>query len=168
VSIDTAALIKRAASLGVTIATAESCTGGMIAAALTDIAGSSAAVDRGYVTYSNRAKMEMLGVRTETLDAHGAVSEEVANEMAAGALNRGGVALAVSVTGIAGPGGSEFKPEGRVCFGLARTGQRVVTETVEFGAIGRDRVRAATRDHALDLLMQALSHIEQEAGSPPD
>lgn len=166
-TIGTAALIKRAADLGVTIATAESCTGGMIAAALTDIPGSSAVVDRGFVTYSNAAKVEMLGVRTETLDAHGAVSEQVANEMAAGALNRGRVSLAVSVTGIAGPGGSEFKPEGRVCFGLARTGRRVVTETVEFGAIGRDKVRAATRDHALALLQQALSEIEQETGSPP-
>lgn len=167
-SIDTAALIRRAATLGVTIATAESCTGGMIAAALTGIPGSSAVVDRGYVTYSNEAKQQMLGVRPGTLDAAGAVSEEVANEMAAGALNRGGVSLAVSVTGIAGPGGSEFKPEGRVCFGLARTGQRVATETVEFGAIGRDNVRAGTRDHALFLLWQALSQIEQEKGSAPD
>ncbi len=167
-SIDIAALIKRAAFLGVTIATAESCTGGMISAALTDIPGSSAVVDRGFVTYSNQAKQEMLGVRAGTLDAHGAVSEEVANEMAAGALNRGGVALAVSVTGIAGPGGSDFKPEGRVCFGLARIGQRVVTETVEFGAIGRGNVRSETRDHALKLLAQALSEIEQETGSPQD
>lgn len=165
---DTAALIKQATALGVTIATAESCTGGMIAAALTDIPGSSAVVDRGFVTYSNRAKMDMLGVRSETLDTHGAVSEEVANEMAAGALNRGQVTLTVSVTGIAGPGGSEFKPEGRVCFGLARRGQQVITETIEFGAIGRDRVRAETRDHALNLLTRALTQIEQESSSPPD
>ncbi|WP_027237499.1 CinA family protein [Leisingera caerulea] len=162
---DTAELIRRATAAGITIATAESCTGGMIAAALTDIPGSSAVVDRGFVTYSNAAKMQMLGVKTETLDAVGAVSEEVAAEMAAGALANAGVTLAVSVTGIAGPGGSEFKPEGRICFGLARSGQETVTETVEYGAIGRDKVRAATRDHALDLLAQAVSQIERETGS---
>lgn len=162
---DTAELIRRATAVGITIATAESCTGGMIAAALTDIPGSSAVVDRGFVTYSNAAKMQMLGVKTETLDAVGAVSEEVAAEMAAGALANAGVTLAVSVTGIAGPGGSEFKPEGRVCFGLARSGQETVTETVEYGAIGRDKVRAATRDHALELLAQAVYQIERETGS---
>ncbi|UWQ55683.1 CinA family protein [Leisingera caerulea] len=162
---DTAELIRRATAAGITIATAESCTGGMIAAALTDIPGSSAVVDRGFVTYSNAAKMQMLGVKTETLDAVGAVSEEVAAEMAAGALSNAGVTLAVSVTGIAGPGGSEFKPEGRVCFGFARSGQETVTETVEYGAIGRDKVRAATRDHALELLAQAVYQIERETGS---
>ncbi|UWQ60350.1 CinA family protein [Leisingera caerulea] len=162
---DTAELIRRATAAGITIATAESCTGGMIAAALTDTPGSSAVVDRGFVTYSNAAKMQMLGVKTETLDAVGAVSEEVAAEMAAGALANAGVTLAVSVTGIAGPGGSEIKPEGRVCFGLARSGQETVTETVEYGAIGRDKVRAATRDHALDLLALAVSQIERETGS---
>ncbi|WP_264213488.1 CinA family protein [Leisingera thetidis] len=162
---DTAEIIRRAAAASITIATAESCTGGMIAAALTDIPGSSAVVDRGFVTYSNAAKMQMLGVRAETLDAVGAVSEEVAAEMAAGALNNAGVTLAVSVTGIAGPGGSEFKPEGRVCFGLARTGREPLTETVDFGAIGRDKVRAATRDHALELLAGAISRIERETGS---
>ncbi|KIC26668.1 MULTISPECIES: CinA family protein [unclassified Leisingera] len=158
-------LIRRATAAGITIATAESCTGGMIAAALTDIPGSSAVVDRGFVTYSNAAKMQMLGVKAETLDSVGAVSEEVAAEMAAGAVRNAGVTLAVSVTGIAGPGGSEFKPEGRVCFGLARAGQTATTETVEFGAIGRAKVRAATRDHALELLAQAVSQIERETGS---
>ena len=139
----------------VMIATAESCTGGMVAAALTDIAGSSAVVERGFVTYTNTAKMEMLGVQAATLDAHGAVSEEVAAEMAAGALAHAPVALAVSITGIAGPGGSEFKPEGRVCFGVAdAAGTR--TETVEFGALGRDAVRCAARDHALRLLADQL------------
>ncbi|EDZ47890.1 competence/damage-inducible protein CinA domain protein [Rhodobacterales bacterium Y4I] len=162
---DTADLIRRATAAGITIATAESCTGGMIAAALTDIPGSSAVVDRGFVTYSNAAKMQMLGVRAETLDAVGAVSEEVAAEMAEGAVRNAGVTLAVSVTGIAGPGGSEFKPEGRVCFGLARSGQQTLTETVEYGAIGRDKVRTATRDHALELLAQAISQIERETGS---
>ncbi|MBQ4823023.1 CinA family protein [Leisingera sp. HS039] len=154
---DVAKLITQAKAAGLTIATAESCTGGMIAAALTDIPGSSAVVDRGFVTYSNNAKMQMLGVKAETLDAKGAVSEEVAAEMAAGAVAQAGVSLAVSVTGIAGPGGSEFKPEGRVCFGLARAGYPAVTETVDFGAIGRANVRTAARDHALFLLVQAIS-----------
>ncbi|WP_291732761.1 CinA family protein [Leisingera sp. F5] len=162
---DTGELIKRATAAGITIATAESCTGGMIAAALTDIPGSSAVVDRGFVTYSNAAKMQMLGVSADTLNTVGAVSEEVAVEMAVGAVRNAGVTLAVSVTGIAGPGGSEFKPEGRVCFGLARTGRAAETETVEFGAIGRANVRAATCDHALDLLAQAISQIERETGS---
>jgi nicotinamide-nucleotide amidase len=140
---------------GVMIATAESCTGGMIAAALTDVPGSSDVFDRGFVTYSNAAKLQMLGVRPETLDQHGAVSEMVAREMAGGALQRSGAGVAVAVTGIAGPGGSEFKPEGRVCFGLA-TPDRTITETVDFGAIGRAEVRAATVRHALKLLARSL------------
>ena len=128
----------------------------MVAAALTDVAGSSAAFDRGFVTYSNAAKQAMLGVRADTLQAHGAVSEQVAAEMALGALTHSDAGLAVSVTGIAGPGGSEFKPEGRVCFGLALRGRPVFTETVEFGALGRAAVRASSRDHALALLRAAL------------
>lgn len=152
-----AAEILAAAKAGrVMIATAESCTGGMISAAITDVAGSSAVFDRGFVTYSNAAKQAMLGVRAETLAAHGAVSEEVAREMAEGALARSDAALAVAVTGIAGPGGSEFKPEGRVCFGLAARGVETTTETVDFGAIGRAKVRRATVDRALALLLQAL------------
>ncbi len=149
-------LLTAATKAGVKIATAESCTGGMIAAAITDIAGSSAVFDRGFVTYSNAAKQAMLGVRTDTLAQHGAVSEEVAHEMAEGALARSEAGLAVAVTGIAGPGGSEFKPEGRVCFALARTGQPTHVETVEFGAIGRANVRRATVEKALSLLLAAL------------
>ncbi|MDA7424537.1 CinA family protein [Thalassococcus lentus] len=144
-------VLELARKQGKMIATAESCTGGMIAAALTAIPGSSDVVDRGFVTYSNGAKMDMLGVRAATLEAHGAVSEAVAAEMAKGALDRSDAQIAVSVTGIAGPGGSEFKPEGRVRFGLANA-DGVQTETVEFGAIGRDAVRAATVAHALHLL----------------
>ena len=138
------------------IATAESCTGGLIAAALTEIAGSSDVFDRGFVTYSNAAKRDMLGVRSETLDTHGAVSEETAAEMAAGALARSAAQLAVAVTGIAGPGGSDHKPEGRVCFGIA-TPRGMRTETVDFGPLGRARVRVATVDHALALLLAELS-----------
>lgn len=137
------------------IAAAESCTGGMVSAALTDIAGSSDVFDRGFVTYSNTAKIEMLGVDPATLAAFGAVSEQVAAQMAQGARLRARVDLAVSITGIAGPGGSEFKPEGRVCFGIA-SGVGVQVETVEFGALGRDKVRLASRDHALALLLKAL------------
>jgi len=158
-------LLSLARERAVMIATAESCTGGMISAEITDVAGSSRVFDRGFVTYSNAAKEAMLGVRPETLAKHGAVSEEVAAEMAAGALTRSDAELAIAVTGIAGPGGSEHKPEGRVCFGLAQTGQPVVTETVDFGALGRDRVRAATRDHALDLLIARLG-AEAQAGRP--
>lgn len=150
-------LLNRAKAQGVMIATAESCTGGMVAAALTDIPGSSAVVDRGFVTYTNGAKQDMLGVLAETLQAFGAVSEEVAREMAEGALRNSQAQLAVAITGIAGPGGSEFKPEGRVCFGLAREGQTTRTETIEFGAQGRDAVRRAARDHALALLLTGLS-----------
>lgn len=150
-----AELLELARGKGAIIATAESCSGGMIIAALTDIAGSSDVVDRGFITYSNAAKIEMLGVTSATLEAHGAVSEQVAREMAAGALARSGATLAASVTGIAGPGGSEHKPEGRVCFGLA-TARGVATETIEFGAIGRGRVREATVAHAIAMMRQAL------------
>jgi nicotinamide-nucleotide amidase len=115
--------------------------------------------DRGFITYSNAAKTAMLGVRVETLAAFGAVSEDVAREMAQGALQHSEADLAVSVTGIAGPGGSEFKPEGRVCFGLAQKQGAAWSETVDFGAIGRDAVRRATRDHALQLLLQRVAAL---------
>ena len=152
-----AQIIDLAKSSGTIIATAESCTGGMVAVALTDIPGSSAVFERGFVTYSNAAKQQMLGVGAATLSAHGAVSEPVAREMAEAALTQSGASLAVAITGIAGPGGSEFKPEGRVCFGLARNGAATLAETVEFGALGRARVRTAARNHALRLLRAALS-----------
>ena len=152
-----AQILDIAKERGILITTAESCTGGMVVVALTDVAGSSAVVDRGFVTYSNAAKVDMLGVRPATLDTHGAVSEEVAREMAEGALAHSRAQLAVSITGIAGPGGSEHKPEGRVCFGLAMTGHPTRTETREFGAQGRAEVRRVSRDHALALLHAALA-----------
>lgn len=152
-----ARLLDLARASRATIATAESCTGGLIAGAITDIPGSSDIFDRGFVTYSNAAKTQMLGVPEKIIAAHGAVSEEVARAMAEGALARSDATLAVSVTGIAGPGGSEQKPEGRVCFGLAQAGRPTRTETVDFGALGRDRVRQETVRHALDLLIKALS-----------
>ncbi len=149
-------IIQTARSKGLRIATAESCTGGMVSAALTDIAGSSAVFERGFVTYSNQAKIDLLGVSPETLAAFGAVSNEVAREMALGAKTRAGVEMAVSITGIAGPGGSAHKPEGRVCFGLAsRAG--VAVEQVDFGALGRVNVLIAARDYALRLLHHAIS-----------
>ncbi len=150
------ALLQRARFWGIRIATAESCTGGLLAAALTEVPGSSKSFDRGFVTYSNAAKIDMLGVLAESLAAHGAVSEPVAREMAEGALARSGAELAVSVTGIAGPGGSEVKPEGRVCFAVARRGMPTASETVEFGAPGRTKVRKAATAHALVLLGRAL------------
>ena len=149
-------VLQRARYWGLRIATAESCTGGMVAAALTDVPGASDVVDCGFVTYSNAAKVEMLGVSPATLHDHGAVSEPVAREMAEGALRRSQAGVAVSITGIAGPGGSEFKPEGRVCFGLARQGSETQVETVEFGARGRAQVRKAATEHALALLAAAI------------
>lgn len=148
-------VVERASAAGIVIATAESCTGGMISAAITTIAGSSRVLDRGFVTYSNAAKMDMLGVSAETLDTQGAVSEQVAAEMAAGALKHSNATISVSVTGIAGPGGSDFKPEGRVCFGIA-TNDGVETQQIDFGALGRTGVREATVAHALELLLEKL------------
>ncbi|MEM6634874.1 MAG: CinA family protein [Pseudomonadota bacterium] len=150
------AVLSAARAQGWMIATAESCTGGLIAGALTDVPGSSDVVDRGFVTYSNAAKMQMLDVHPVTLRAHGAVSEEVAWEMANGALVHSDATLAVAVTGIAGPGGgSDEKPEGMVCFGLAQRWERTQTECIQFGPLGRDLVRRATVAHALALLFRA-------------
>ena len=155
-------ILSIARARGIRLATAESCTGGMIAAALTDIAGSSDVFDRGFVTYSNAAKIAMLRVQEATLAAHGAVSEPIAREMAEGARAQANVALTVATTGIAGPGGSEFKPEGRVCFALALHGQPTQTQTIEFGPLGRAAVRAAATEYALGLLLQALMQDEDK------
>lgn len=142
---------------GLRLATAESCTGGMVGALLTAVPGSSDVVDCGFITYSNAAKVEMLGVQVDTLAAHGAVSEQVAREMAAGALTRSLADITVSITGIAGPGGSEHKPEGRVCFAVTRA-DWIHAETVDFGALGRENVRKAAAQHAIALLKQAAEH----------
>ncbi|ALI54547.1 CinA family protein [Celeribacter marinus] len=150
-------VLDAARARGVRIATAESCTGGLIIGALTEIAGSSDVVDRGFVTYSNAAKVDMLGISLDTLEAHGAVSEQIAQEMAEGAWEHSNATLTLAVTGIAGPGGSEHKPEGRVCFGMAYEGRPTQVETVEFGAIGRAQVRHATVSHALTLALTALT-----------
>ena len=154
---DAAILLERAIARGVMITCAESCTGGMVAAALTDLPGSSAMFDRGFVTYTNDAKVDLLDVSPAALDQFGAVSEQVAREMAQGALAHSKAQIAVSITGIAGPGGSEHKPEGRVCFGLA-TAEGVTVETLDFGPLGRGNVRLAARDHALKLILSAVSN----------
>lgn len=131
------------------IATAESCTGGWVAKILTDFAGSSNAFDRGYVTYSNAAKVEMLGVSDETLEKTGAVSEATAAEMATGAVNQSQADIAVSITGIAGPGGgSDEKPVGTVCFGWATIEGDLKAETMHFQG-DRNAVRLQSVQHCL-------------------
>lgn len=149
--------LKACARRKILVATAESCTGGMIMSVLTDIPGSSSMVDRGFVTYSNEAKIEMIGVSPETLDKYGAVSEQTALEMAVGALTRSNAGIALSVTGIAGPdGGSEEKPVGLVWFGLALTGHAPVAERRIFENRGRDFIRRETVRHALTIGLHAL------------
>jgi nicotinamide-nucleotide amidase len=139
------------------VATAESCTGGMIAAALTDIAGSSDVVERGFVTYSNQAKTDLLGVPGPLIARQGAVSQPVAAAMASGALLNAPVDLAVSVTGIAGPGGgSADKPVGLVHFGVARKGGPVRTEHQIFTG-DRDQIRALATQRALELLIEQIN-----------
>ena len=137
---------------GLRIVTAESCTGGLIAAALTAVPGSSAVVERGFVTYSNEAKAEAIGVPSELIVTHGAVSEPVARAMAEGALAHSRADIAVSVPGVAGPGGgSTDKPVGLVHFGCARRGGPIRHVERRFGDIGRDAIRAASVIQALDL-----------------
>jgi nicotinamide-nucleotide amidase len=137
------------------VATAESCTGGLIVGALTEIAGSSDVVDRGFVTYTNAAKTEMLGVPAAVIAVHGAVSEPVAAAMAEGALARSGAQATVAVTGVAGPGGGSVeKPVGTVWFGCAAVGAETITERVVFPG-DRRAVRQATVLHALGLLRAA-------------
>lgn len=147
-----ARLLDRCRQSGFKLTTAESCTGGLISAALTDIAGSSEVFDRGFVTYSNKAKMDMLAVSEETLEAHGAVSEETVRAMVEGALSASGADLAVAVTGIAGPGGgADGKPVGLVHIAAGRRGGDVVHEKNLFGDIGRAAVRHESLIKALTL-----------------
>jgi nicotinamide-nucleotide amidase len=153
---DAAALLDACRARGVRLATAESCTGGLIAAALTAIAGSSDVMDRGFVTYSNEAKTELVGVPTDLIARHGAVSEEVARAMAEGALARSRASIAVSVTGVASPGGgSAEKPVGLVCFGLAQRGREVASETRILPG-DRTAIRAAAVAHAFAMIRARL------------
>lgn len=146
------AVLEAMRGRGWMVATAESCTGGLIAGALTEIAGSSDVVDRGFVTYSNAAKAEMLGVPAAVIEVRGAVSAEVAAAMAEGALARSEAQVTVAVTGVAGPGGGSVeKPVGTVWFGCAVVGQETVTERVVFPG-DRRAVRRATVLHALGML----------------
>ena len=141
---------------GLKLATAESCTGGLVAALLTEIAGSSDVVERGFVTYSNAAKHELLGVPEAMLAAHGAVSEPVARAMTEGALAHSSADVAVSITGVAGPGGgSAEKPVGLVHFAAARRGGAVLHRECRFGDIGRAEVRLASVREALQLISRA-------------
>lgn len=149
-------MLEACESRGLMAVTAESCTGGMVAAALTDIPGSSAVVERGLVTYSNEAKTECLGVPAALIETHGAVSEPVARAMAEGALVHSRADLAVAITGIAGPGGGGAeKPEGLVHFATARRSGATRHRRREFGVLGRDRVRAAAVQEALAMLLAA-------------
>ena len=142
---------------GSKIVSAESCTAGMLAASLTEMPGSSAFFEQGYITYSNRSKISVLGVESKTLAKYGAVSEEVAKQMAKGALNRSNATIAVSITGIAGPGGSEYKPEGLVCFAIAQKNSEVRVETIEYGPLGRSNIRSSAVEKAIELLHEELS-----------
>ncbi len=138
---------------GLTVATAESCTGGLVSAALTEIPGSSEVIDRGFVTYSNAAKEAMLNVPAAVLERHGAVSQETAEAMAAGALAISGADLAVAITGIAGPGGgSAEKPVGLVHFAAAARDGRHIHREKRFGDVGRSAVRARSVAEALEML----------------
>lgn len=148
-----------------TLATAESCTGGLVAAALTEIPGSSLVVDRGFVTYTNEAKQEMLGVPPPTIETYGAVSRECAQQMATGALAHARVDLAVSITGIAGPTGAvPGKPIGLVFFGAASRSGRIVVQEQRYGDIGRPEVRRRSALHALAMLYDLA---EKEEPRPP-
>lgn len=150
-------LVKALEAKGLKLALAESCTGGMIAAAVTDISGSSAVFDRGFVTYSNQAKTDMLGVRPETLAQYGAVSEQTAREMALGALDNSQADIALSVTGIAGPdGGSTDKPVGLVYIGLAIKGGSVEIFKNNFSG-NRNDVRRTTVEKAKQLLQNVIA-----------
>ena len=153
-------VLNRGRSKAVRVVTAESCTGGLLIGCLTEIAGSSDVVDRGFVPYTNEAKQQQLGVPADLFYRAGAVSEEVARAMAEGALGRSDADVAVSCTGIAGPGGAtETKPVGLVHLAAARSGGRVSLLKREYGDIGRDRVRLAAVEDALDLMVKQIDAI---------
>jgi len=154
-----AELVELLKSQGKTATTVESCTGGLIAGAITSISGSSAVFEYGFVTYSNAAKTVLVGVPAEFFTEHGAVSEPVARAMAVGALARSGADIALSVTGIAGPtGATPGKPVGMVCFGLAQKGADTQTQTRQFGNPGRDEVRRLSVELALTWAIAVLKN----------
>ncbi len=152
------AIIRDFTAAGLMVSTAESCTGGLIAGALTEISGSSAVVDRGFVTYTNSAKIEILGVQAETLSRFGAVSEETARQMVHGALFRSRAEIAVAVTGIAGPGGgSAEKPVGLVHLATKSRAGTLIHRKMLYGDIGRSEVRLATIRTALEMVRSLLA-----------
>ena len=154
---EAAALIDRCRAAGVTIASGESCTGGLIAAILTEVPGSSDVVERGFVTYSNQAKTDLLGVPKALIDDHGAVSEPVARAMAEGVLGASPVAIAIAVTGIAGPGGGTAdKPVGLVHLAVARRGGRLVHDKQFFGDRSRRDIRLLSVQRAFVLVSALL------------
>ncbi|MGJ0427427.1 CinA family protein [Methylocystis sp.] len=156
------ALVDEARAKGLRLTTAESCTGGLVAAALTDIAGASDVFDRGFVTYSNAAKCDMLGVADALLNVHGAVSAEVARAMALGAIEHSLADVAVAVTGVAGPGGgSPEKPVGLVHFACARRDGAVNHVERRYGPLSRDEIRAASVTQALDMMMDAVDAAQR-------
>ena len=141
------------------IVSAESCTAGLLSASLTEIPGSSAFFEQGYITYSNNSKTSVLGVENKTLKKYGAVSEQVAKQMAKGALKRANSTIAISITGIAGPGGSDYKPEGLVCFAVTKKNGKTRTETMEYGPLGRSKVRSSAVKTAINLLFEEMSVV---------
>ena len=141
------------------IVSAESCTAGLLSASLTEIPGSSAFFEQGYITYSNNSKTSVLGVENKTLKKYGAVSEQVAKQMAKGALKRSNSTIAISITGIAGPGGSDYKPEGLVCFAVTKKNGKTRTETMEYGPLGRSKVRSSAVKTAINLLFEEMSLV---------
>ncbi len=155
-----ATVVESAAACGVMIVTVESCTGGLVSSAITSIAGSSAVFERGFVTYSNKAKIDMVDVPLALLDRHGAVSTEVARAMAEGALPRSNATLSVSITGIAGPGGgSAEKPVGLVYFACAKAGEETRFLMRTYGDLGRDTIRLLATEDALTLLLERLTTL---------
>ena len=148
-----------ALKLNIKIVSAESCTAGLLSASLTEIPGSSAFFEQGYITYSNNSKTSVLGVENKTLKKYGAVSEQVAKQMAKGALKRSNSTIAISITGIAGPGGSDYKPEGLVCFAVTKINSKTRTETREYGPIGRSKVRSSAVKTAINLLFEEMSVV---------
>ena len=160
-------VLEECRKAGLMLVTAESCTGGLVAGALTAIAGSSDVVERGFVTYSYESKTAMLGIPAATIAEHGAVSEPVARAMAEGALARSAAHISIAVTGVAGPGSdSDAKPAGLVHLAAAQAGKGVLHERFEFGDIGRDAVRRASVAAALDLILRRLAEV-QLAGRGP-
>ena len=150
------AVLDACRAAGLMMATAESCTGGLVVGALTEIPGSSDVVERGFVTYSDESKSEMLGVPPALIERHGAVSEAVAKAMAEGALAHSRAQVGLAVTGVAGPGASAAKPAGLVHLAAAQHGKGVIHEKHEFGDIGRAAGRHATVAAALDLILKRL------------